>query len=210
MNFKLKMCIAFILAMIFSASAMAEVTTVVVDPPELGPFVEKIQSGAAVAITVAKVLLFISGGGCLLLVIFLIMRALPKRDDFAGMFERRDYLMSPAELRFYKQLRIAADKHFSAHAKVRMEDVIGARGGRGWMSARGRVKSRHFDFVVTTNEGEIVCAIELDDSTHNRPDRRKIDEFKDDVAAAVGLKLLRFESGRDYSPEFIVRQIAEN
>ena len=208
MNFKLKMYTAFILAMIFSASAMAEVTTVAVDPPGLGAFVEKIQLWVFTAV---KVVLLIFGGGCLLLIVLLIKRALPKRDDFAGMFERRDYLMSPAELRFYKQLRIAADKHFWVHAQVRVEDVIEARKETKERSrVREYVKSSHFDFVVTTNESKIVCAIELDDSSHDRPDRQRADKIKNELAAAVGLKLLRFESGRDYSPDVIASQIAEN
>ena len=264
MNFKLKMYIAFILAMIFSASAWAENATVVFNP--LAPFVE-VFSGmfsrawdiiltilkwafigllAVIALGALGALLSLLGGEKLRAAVKAHQKEKKTRkksaetfhrrrresfqggaaygenddeptadpiEDSADAFYLRQFLLTQDESRFYKQLRIAAGKYFLVHAKVRVEDVISVRKGlptKEWMRARGYVKSRHFDFVLITAAGEIFCAIELDDSTHDRPDRQRVDEIKNELAAAVGLKLLRFESGRDYSPDVIASQIAEN
>ena len=261
MNFKSQMCIAFILAMIFSASAWAENATVVFNP--LAPFVEVFSGMFSrawdIILTILKwafigLLAVIALGALLSLLGGEKLRAAVKAhqkekktrkksaetfhrrrresfqggaaygenddepttdpiEDSADAFYLRQFLLTQDESRFYKQLRIAAGKYFLVHAKVRVEDVISVRKGlptKEWMRARGYVKSRHFDFVLITAAGEIFCAIELDDSTHDRPDRQRADEIKNELAATVGLKLLRFESGRDYSPEFIASQIAEN
>jgi hypothetical protein len=54
----------------------------------------------------------------------------------------------------------------------------------------------HFDFVVC-DAGTYIpdFAIELDDTSHRRPDTRRRDRMKDAVCEAVGLDLLRIDSG---------------
>ena len=235
----LVICLAIVLLAIFSASARAENATVVYDPitPIIEHFSQMFSVAWDIFLTVLKWVLGVSIIGIIIIVVLkkLIEALVGKkstpllqhakepheikkaRRDAAkystGLYYLEPSLITPIEIRFYKPLCKAIMEGFTVHAKVRMEDVIGVHGGRytkGRMRARGRVKSCHFDFVVTTNEGEIVCAIELDDSSHDRPDRQRADEIKNELAAAVGLKLLRFESDRDYSPEFIASQIAEN
>jgi len=81
--------------------------------------------------------------------------------------------------------------------KVRMEDVISVRRNAGdfshRQSLRGRVKSRHFDAVITTPYGKPVAAVEFDGPTHTRRQERKTDAFKNEICAAVGLALLRVD-----------------
>ena len=213
MNFKLQMCIALALAMIFSASAMAEVTTVAVTvPAELTGLIDGLTHFFSFLLMIVIV---VFGLIVFVIILALIFRGKKRnlRGNFAEIFCRRRYLMTRNESRFYAQLCEAVGNNYSVHSKVRVEDVISVRKGlstKERMRARGYVKSRHFDFVLITAAGEIFCAIELDDSSHDRPDRQRADEIKNELAATVGLKLLRFESGRDYSPEFIASQIAEN
>lgn len=81
--------------------------------------------------------------------------------------------------------------------KVRMEDVISVRRNAGdfkhRQSLRGRVKSRHFDALITTLYGKPVAAVEYDGPTHGKRNARKADIFKNEVCAAVGLPMLRID-----------------
>lgn len=57
---------------------------------------------------------------------------------------------------------------------------------------RNRVKSRHVDFVICDKQNiKPLLAIELDDSTHRRKDRKESDEFKDEIFEDMELPLLR-------------------
>ena len=59
---------------------------------------------------------------------------------------------------------------YHVHGKVRLEDIIRVKRGlpqqRRW-AARGRVKSRHVDYLITNRAGAPVMAIELDGRAHN-------------------------------------------
>ncbi|WP_416211480.1 DUF2726 domain-containing protein [Frankia sp. Cas3] len=53
----------------------------------------------------------------------------------------------------------------------------------------------HFDFVVCDAATSVPdFAVELDDPTHDRPDRQRHDRMKEAICEAAGLELLRIES----------------
>jgi len=63
---------------------------------------------------------------------------------------------------------------------------------------RGRVKSRHVDYLITDGQGIPKAAIELDGSSHNK-EAYAADMLKDGIFEAVGLPLIRVRTGTDYS-----------
>ena len=81
--------------------------------------------------------------------------------------------------------------------KVRVEDVISVRRNAGdfkhRQSLRGRVRSRHFDAIITTRYGKPVAAVEFDGPTHTRRNERRADAFKNELCAAVGLPMVRID-----------------
>lgn len=90
-------------------------------------------------------------------------------------------------------------------AKVRLEDllIVPDRGDLSrHQSARGRVKSRHLDFVLcdaaTTRP---LLAIELDDRSHDRERSRHGDETKNKALESAGLPMLRVKASSRYSVE---------
>src|SRR5262249_35060287 len=85
-------------------------------------------------------------------------------------------LITPAEQRFYKAVDQAVDGRLMILSKVRVADLLSVTSES--RSARYRVfrsiASKHVDFVlVEAKDLRPLAAIELDDSTHRRPDRRK-------------------------------------
>lgn len=78
--------------------------------------------------------------------------------------------------------------------KVRMEDVVGVKktvDKKERASARGKVKSRHFDFVITNPNLKILLIIELDDRSHETEKAIKNDEFKNSVLNQIGIPYIR-------------------
>ena len=59
------------------------------------------------------------------------------------------------------------------------------------MSALGKIQSNHVDFVICDQNLYIEAIIELDDNSHDKPDRQDRDRFVDDVLISVGYTVIR-------------------
>lgn len=108
-------------------------------------------------------------------------------------YYKRPSLLTKAELRFYRSLHKAVLDEYEIFAMVRIADLIrvekGSVNGRKWLN---KILSKHIDFVLC-NSGSLepVLCIELDDASHNRPDRVERDSFVNDAFEAADLPLLR-------------------
>jgi len=72
--------------------------------------------------------------------------------------------------------------------------------------AKHKVIQKHIDFIITNkNSMKIICGIELDDSTHDRYDREKRDEFVNEVFKTIGVKLFHYRGS--YSQSQILSDI---
>ena len=120
----------------------------------------------------------------------------------------KEYLLSKGELAFYRVLIHAVPHGMGLSMKTRLSDVIGCT-GEGWKTGFGaKISQKHVDFVVidpvTT---AILLVIELDDRTHDRPDRRARDLFVDDALAAAGVAILRVPAAREYSLDALREEV---
>lgn len=102
-------------------------------------------------------------------------------------------------------------KGFHVHGKVRLEDIIRVKRGvpeqLRW-AARGRVKSRHVDFLITNKSGKPVMAIELDGASHNVRNPSEADKVKTAIFKAAGIPLRRILVGENF--EDIAREIGRS
>lgn len=117
-----------------------------------------------------------------------------KRPDYSQSYQSK-YLLTKNEWHEYKKLRDFAEaKNLRVCPKVRLLDLVEPRRGEGYMSLLGKVQSKHVDFVITDKDLRIKAIVELDDNSHNRPDRVERDNFVDDVLTSVGYKVIRARS----------------
>lgn len=87
------------------------------------------------------------------------------------------------------------------HGKVRLEDIIRVKRslpGKARWAARGRVKSRHVDYVITNRSGRPVLAIELDGRAHNARNPSESDKVKTALFKAAGIPLRRILVGENF------------
>ncbi len=120
-------------------------------------------------------------------------------------YARRDTLFTAAEFRFLQSLRKALPGGLEIFAKVRVADVIQPvqeLDPKAWRSAFHQITGKHLDFVLCDREsGRLMCAIELNDRSHERKDRRARDELVASACAGAGFPLLMIPAARDYDPE---------
>jgi Protein of unknown function (DUF2726) len=121
-------------------------------------------------------------------------------------------LLTPAEQLFYRSLDAAVGGRLQIFCKVRLADLLQVASSNAKERHRlfRKVAAKHIDFLlVEPGRLEPILAIELDDSSHNRADRRRRDEFLDELFDLVEFPLLRVKATGSYSPRQILRAIEE-
>jgi len=83
-----------------------------------------------------------------------------------------------------------------------LEDVIGVRrdityNPLKWL-LRGRVKSRHIDFLIIDRSGRPRIAIELDGPHHTRDDAKNADALKNGLFKASKIQFYRVKTGENF------------
>lgn len=118
-------------------------------------------------------------------------------------YERQAALFTPAERSFLGVLQRALGDEHQVFGKVRLADLIKVKRGLGNSSrqiALNRITRKHVDFVLcSAHDLSVVCAIELDDSSHKKASRQRRDDFVDKAFGAAGIPLLRFPVKQSYT-----------
>lgn len=119
------------------------------------------------------------------------------------VYRGRTHLMTPTERRFYHfvQKKFGADKR--VFAQVRVVDVINVnwsairKGSFDEQTAFRQVSQWHVDYVITDMDFRIICAVELDDRSHDDPDRQRRDWIMNRAFDSAEVKLYRFKLEAD-------------
>lgn len=116
-------------------------------------------------------------------------------------YGKRDDFLSPAEVSFFHVLKNELPTEWCLIAKVNLADLFFVRQPHRNQTARNRIDRKHVDFVLcSAMTMEPLLGIELDDSSHERKDRKERDDFVDKVFEAGGLPLLHVKAARGYQP----------
>ena len=120
-------------------------------------------------------------------------------------------LLTPAEISFRHSLKIVVGDSYDINSKVRLADLISVHKGlpkSEWSRSFNQIKAKHVDFVlVDKTTTEILCGIELDDSSHNNPKRQDRDSFLEAAMKSAKLPLLRFKAEQTYNSKEIEEAI---
>ncbi|HNL35764.1 MAG TPA: DUF2726 domain-containing protein [Agitococcus sp.] len=101
-------------------------------------------------------------------------------------------LMTAPERELYGRLRQALPDYliFSQVQLSRIIDVAPEAEHQAWLN---RINRMSVDFVICAADGaKILAAIELDDSSHDRPERIKADSKKDKALLSAGVAIIRW------------------
>lgn len=127
----------------------------------------------------------------------------------AGRLRPRQFLLTRNEAAFLRVLITVLGDRYLISCKVRLADIISCS-SRDWRRGHGnRVAQKHVDFVVTCpNSSRIVAVIELDDASHDRPERRRRDAFVNGIFRKLRLRLIRIPAQWNYDVESTTRRLA--
>ena len=116
-------------------------------------------------------------------------------------YERQEYFLSPAEKAFYDVLDSLVGEDIVICPKPAVREVLRVRGNvrRDRQKYFNWISQKHVDFVLCDRETmQVLCAVELDDSSHERADRRQRDAFLDKAFRKAKLPLFHIPCRKSY------------
>lgn len=127
--------------------------------------------------------------------------------NYNDYYIAKTYIMTSNELLFYKALlEVAKELNLILLCQVSLYSIIQARNKYG--AAFNKIKSKSIDFVlVKEKDCKIELCIELDDSTHNYPNRIERDIFINQLFKDLNINLLRIQCEPVYSLNEVRRKI---
>lgn len=124
----------------------------------------------------------------------------PSRIEYP--YSVRDDFLSPAEQSFYLVLRSSVSEWATICPKVALGDLFFAKSSdhSKYRTFTNKIDRKHVDFLLCDPKTvRPILGIELDDKSHQRPDRQARDEFVENVFAAAKLPLARIPVKHTYS-----------
>jgi hypothetical protein len=121
-------------------------------------------------------------------------------------YKQTEYLLTKAEQSFDRALRSAVENRARICPKVRIADIL--KPNPHSMGAFLSISQKHFDWVLVNSEtAAIICAIELDDRSHQSEKTKKRDGFVEGACTSADLTLVRFPARMTYSIEEVRKTI---
>ena len=118
--------------------------------------------------------------------------------------------LSYQEASFYKLAREVLQGKYTVCPKVSLSELfyINESDRSRWQIYRNKIDRKTVDFVVCDSASmKPIYAIELDDPSHERPDRQERDQFVEAVFATAQLPLVRIRGQYAYTHEELVEQL---
>lgn len=102
-------------------------------------------------------------------------------------YKPRWNFMSRSEISFYKQLELAVGDKYYIVPQLQLSKILWSPKGK----YQNKIDRKTLDFVLfSKTDFKFYKAIELDDFTHDRPDRKERDLFVDNAMKTAGLELV--------------------
>lgn len=111
-------------------------------------------------------------------------------------YKKKQFFMTRAEHEFYDALMVVVGNEFYIFAQVHLPTLLDNKVvGQDWRAALAHINRKSVDFVLCDKTYlSPKLAIELDDKSHERPDRQERDTEVEQILKDVGMPLLRIEN----------------
>ncbi len=126
-------------------------------------------------------------------------------------YKKKDFLMSRAEHEFFDILVEVVGNQYYVFPQIHLSTILDNKVvGQNWRGAFRHIDEKSVDFVICDKAYiKPILAIELDDKTHEREDRKGRDGEVERILNESGLVLLRFGNNGSFNKEEIKRLILE-
>jgi very-short-patch-repair endonuclease len=126
-------------------------------------------------------------------------------------YKKKDFIMSRAEHEFFDILVEVVGNQYYVFPQIHLSTILDNKVvGQNWRGAFRHIDEKSVDFVICDKAYiKPILAIELDDRTHEREDRKGRDGEVERILNESGLVLLRFGNNGSFNKEEINRLILE-
>lgn len=124
-------------------------------------------------------------------------------------YKRRNWFLTKAEHEFYKALVQAVGQDYIIFAQVHLPTLLDEKVvGQNWKAAFRHVSQKSVDFVLCDKAYiSPKLAIELDDKSHDRPDRQDRDVEVERILKGAGMPLLRIQNHGTFNSQDLAQKI---
>lgn len=153
---------------------------------------------------------FIIIGLCVLLALLSLPTVLPKlkknKTSLPADLHIKKNFLTNRERAFYKKLCGLVEGGDLIMCQVRLVDVIQInpkykKNYKSYLYYFRKISQWHCDFVVLDASLNVKYVIELDDKSHNRPERIRRDNYFNSALTQAGVRLLRFDNVQNLNKE---------
>jgi len=131
--------------------------------------------------------------------------AQPLRTAVSYTYGKKQSILTKTERIFYANLQEAVNDYYVIVPQAHLSSFLShTEHGQNWKAAFARINGKSVDFLLCSKVTlEPICAIELDDYTHNTKVRKERDSFVDATLSHAGIPLARFTQGQWEAPSQI-------
>ncbi|MBL8160239.1 DUF2726 domain-containing protein [Candidatus Saccharibacteria bacterium] len=131
-----------------------------------------------------------------------------KNDAYA--YVPKPSVMSPSEAEFFWRLQAVVQNRYFIFPQMHLSSLLDHRvKGQEWKYALWHINGKSVDYVLCDKRTlRPVYAIELDDPSHDRPDRVKRDKEVERIFEEADLPLVRFREYKNLSAQDIATTLA--
>ena len=136
--------------------------------------------------------------------IYLELKKKPLQQDNLP-YSKKKYLLTEAELKFFHVLQQAVGDQYYICPQIYLPSIVFTSAkGRQFYSAFSRIKQKSVDFILCDKQYlSPLCAIELNDSSHNKEKRKQRDVFVSQVLERAELPLISVSVSYNYDVDQI-------
>lgn len=113
-----------------------------------------------------------------------------KKENEPYPFYKKEPLTKPEKI-LYQRL-INALPEYIILSQVQLSRFLGVKKGFNFHQWNNRINRMSIDFLICNKDFNIITAVELDDKSHEKPERIKADKKKNKALADAGIKLIRW------------------
>ncbi len=143
-----------------------------------------------------------------LIILFVVkkssIKGVPQNENVTLPYKKRDDFLSASELSFYRILSTFLENKATICPKVAVKEIvfIGNGVGKDYMKFFNYIAKKHVDFVLCdARTMQVICAVELDDKSHQREARKQRDAFIDRVFTTSQIPLFHIKAQSGYTKE---------
>jgi len=148
-----------------------------------------------------------------LAIILAIVKAVTEGGEVEGKpkyrYTRKQFFLTRAEHECYDALIAAVGDKYHVFAQVHLPTILDNKvKGQDWRAALAHINRKSVDFVLCDKAYiSPKLAIELDDKSHERPDRQERDQEVERILNDAGVPLLRLENHGAFNPTDLMEKI---